>query len=112
MATGRLQFGRLCLLTVACVFLGCGGSGDRGGGHARAMAAFLTGVHPNKTDGTDIRNGLSVDHPAAVRFGENTRLASLEVGSEHGAIAGHCDSRYTCPPPPTTSRTPPTHTFP
>ena len=31
--------------------------GDGGGDHARAMAAFLTGVHPRKTDGTDIRAG-------------------------------------------------------
>lgn len=36
MAMGRLQFGRLCLLTVACVFLGCGGSGDAAGGKAAA----------------------------------------------------------------------------
>ena len=70
--------------------------GDGGGGHARAMAAFLTGVHPNKTDGTDIRNGISVDQAAAVRIGEKTRLASLEVGTEHGAMAGNCDSGYSC----------------
>jgi hypothetical protein len=70
--------------------------GDGGGGHARAMAAFLTGVHPNKTDGTDIRNGISVDQAAAVRIGEKTRLTSLEVGTEHGAMAGNCDSGYSC----------------
>ena len=28
--------------------------GDGGGDHARAMAAYLTGVHPRKTDGADI----------------------------------------------------------
>lgn len=70
--------------------------GDGGGGHARAMAAYLTGVHPNKTDGTDIRNGISVDQAAAAHVGHRTRLASLEVGTEHGAMAGNCDSGYSC----------------
>lgn len=70
--------------------------GDGGGGHARAMAAFLTGVHPNKTDGTDIRNGISVDQAAAARMGNRTRLPSLEVGTENGAMAGNCDSGYSC----------------
>ncbi len=70
--------------------------GDGGGGHARAMAAYLTGVHPNKTDGTDIRNGISVDQAAASRVGDKTRLASLEIGTEHGAMAGNCDSGYSC----------------
>ena len=70
--------------------------GDGGGGHARALSAFLTGVHPHKTDGTDIRNGISVDQAAAARIGEKTRLASLEIGTEQGAMAGNCDSGYSC----------------
>ena len=70
--------------------------GDGGGDHARALAAFLTGVHPKKTDGTDIRNGVSVDQVAASRVGEKTRLASLEIGTEAGAMAGNCDSGYGC----------------
>lgn len=70
--------------------------GDGGGGHARAMAAYLTGVHPHKTDGTDIRNGVSVDQVAASRVGDKTRLSSLEIGTEHGAMAGNCDSGYSC----------------
>src|SRR5690606_9985809 len=39
--------------------------GDGGGDHARAMAAFLTGAQPRKTDGTDLRAGISVDQVAA-----------------------------------------------
>ncbi len=70
--------------------------GDGGGGHARALSAFLTGAHPYKTDGTDIRNGVSVDQVAAARIGEKTRLASLEMGTEPGAMAGNCDSGYSC----------------
>ncbi len=32
--------------------------GDGGGDHARAMAAFLTGKHPRKTNGADLRGHL------------------------------------------------------
>jgi hypothetical protein len=70
--------------------------GDGGGDHARAMAAFLTGVHPRKTDGTSIRNGTSVDQIAAAMVGDETRLASLEIGADKGAMAGDCDSGYSC----------------
>jgi hypothetical protein len=70
--------------------------GDGGGDHARALAAFSTGAHPKKTDGTDIRNGISVDQIAASHVGNQTRLASLEVGTEHGSMAGNCDSGYSC----------------
>lgn len=70
--------------------------GDGGGDHARALASFLTGAHPVKTDGTDIRNGISVDQVAASRVGDQTRLASLEIGCEAGAMAGNCDSGYSC----------------
>ena len=70
--------------------------GDGGGDHARALAAFLTGSQPRKTDGTDIRAGVSVDQVAASRVGDQTRLASLEIGCEAGSMAGNCDSGYSC----------------
>ncbi len=70
--------------------------GDGGGDHARALSAFLTGAHPYKTDGTSIRNGISADQAAAARIGDKTRMASLEIGCEHGAMAGNCDSGYSC----------------
>lgn len=70
--------------------------GDGGGDHARALAAFLTGAQPRKTDGTDIRAGVSVDQVVAGRIGDQTRLASLEIGGEAGAMAGNCDSGYSC----------------
>lgn len=70
--------------------------GDGPGDHARALASFLTGSHPVKTDGTDIRNGISVDQVAASRIGHLTRLGSLEIGGEAGQMAGNCDSGYSC----------------
>jgi len=51
--------------------------GDGGGDHARAMAAYLTGAQPRKTDGANIKVGVSVDQIAAARIGDRTRLASL-----------------------------------
>lgn len=70
--------------------------GDGGGDHARALAAFLTGCQPRKTDGTDIRAGVSADQVAAARVGDQTRLPSIELGCEPGAMAGNCDSGYSC----------------
>jgi len=71
-------------------------NGDGAGDHARAMAAFLTGAQPRKTDGTDIRLGVSVDQVAATRLADQTRLASLEIGCDPSAMAGNCDSGYSC----------------
>lgn len=70
--------------------------GDGPGDHARSLAAFLTGVHPNKTDGADIRAGVSVDQVAAQSIGKHTRFPSLELGIEAGRQAGNCDSGYSC----------------
>ncbi|HZZ78298.1 MAG TPA: DUF1552 domain-containing protein [Gemmataceae bacterium] len=71
-------------------------NGDGAGDHARAMAAFLTGAQPRKTDGSDIRAGISVDQVAASRIGHQTRLGSLEMGADPSALAGNCDSGYSC----------------
>ncbi|MFO0264480.1 MAG: DUF1552 domain-containing protein, partial [Planctomycetota bacterium] len=70
--------------------------GDGPGDHARAVAAYLTSAHPKKSDGTDIRNGVSIDQVIARQLGERTRLPSLEVGMEQSAAAGNCDSGYSC----------------
>jgi Protein of unknown function (DUF1552) len=70
--------------------------GDGGGDHARAMASFLTGRHPLKTGGADLRAGVSVDQLAAQRVGHFTRFPSLEIGCEGGQNAGECDHGYSC----------------
>ncbi|HEX3871088.1 MAG TPA: DUF1552 domain-containing protein, partial [Pirellulales bacterium] len=57
---------------------------------------FLTGVHPRKTSGVDIRVGVSVDQIAASRLGIDTRFPSLEIGVDRGGNAGNCDSGYSC----------------
>jgi hypothetical protein len=70
--------------------------GDGGGDHARAMASFLTGTHPKKTGGADLKAGISVDQLAASKVGQATRFASLEIGCEGGRDAGQCDHGYSC----------------
>ena len=70
--------------------------GDGPGDHARAASTFLTGVHPKKTDGADIRVGISVDQVAAQKIGHKTRFGSIELGTEPGRLAGNCDSGYSC----------------
>jgi hypothetical protein len=70
--------------------------GDGPGDHARAAASYLTGVHPRKTAGADIQNGISVDQVAAQRIGSETRFASLELGCDDSRTIGNCDSGYSC----------------
>lgn len=69
-------------------------NGDGPGDHARAAATFLTGCQARKTDGKDIKVGVSVDQLAAQH--SRTKLPSLELGCESGALAGNCDSGYSC----------------
>jgi hypothetical protein len=70
--------------------------GDGPGDHARSNSVFLTGAQPLKTDGKDIRVGISVDQVMADKIGGQTRLASLELGCERGTQSGNCDSGYSC----------------
>ncbi len=70
--------------------------GDGAGDHARAGASWLTGVHPKKTEGADIRAGISADQIAARELGKVTQLSSLEIGLEEPNLAGGCDSGYSC----------------
>jgi len=70
--------------------------GEGAGDHARAAAAYLTGVHPKKTEGADLRAGVSMDQIAAAALGAETELASLEVSLESREPVGSCDPGYSC----------------
>ncbi len=70
--------------------------GDGPGDHARCASTFITGAHPFKTAGADIRVGISADQFAAQQIGKKTKLPSLELGIERGRTAGNCDSGYSC----------------
>ncbi len=69
--------------------------GDGAGDHARAASSYLTGVHPRKTEGADIRCSRSMDQIAAAHLSSQTRLPSLEVTCEDSRQVGSCDS-YSC----------------
>ena len=71
-------------------------NGDGPGDHARSAGVFLTGVQPLKSEGSEIRAGVSVDQFAAQRIGHETRFTSLELGTERGRQSGKCDSGYSC----------------
>lgn len=70
--------------------------GDGPGDHARAGASFLTGVHPKKTAGADIRSGVSADQFAAKALASESRFPSIELGCEDSPTVGNCDSGYSC----------------
>jgi len=70
--------------------------GDGPGDHARSASTYLTGEHPYKTAGANIKVGISVDQAAADHIGKKTKLPSLEIGIERGRNAGNCDSGYSC----------------
>ncbi len=72
------------------------GNGDGAGDHARSAGVFLTGVQPLKSEGAEIRAGVSADQVIAKAIGHQTRFASLELGAETGRQSGKCDSGYSC----------------
>ncbi len=70
-------------------------NGDGPGDHARAAAAYLTGIQPLKTEG-QVRLGESADQRAARLIGGRTRVRALALGLEAGRQSGQCDSGYAC----------------
>ena len=71
-------------------------NGDGAGDHARSAGSWLTGAQPLKSEGAQIRAGISADQAAAQVLGKQTRFASLELGMEPGRQGGKCDSGYSC----------------
>jgi len=69
---------------------------DGAGAHAAATASFLTCAHAFKTEGANIKNGISMDQVAAAQLGLNTVFPSLQLGIEGGNNLGDCDSGYSC----------------
>jgi hypothetical protein len=70
--------------------------GEGIGDHARASATWLTGVRVKKTEGPDIRAGISVDQIVAQQLGRETQLASLELALDSVEVLGACDAGYSC----------------
>ena len=71
-------------------------NGDGAGDHARASASYLTAAQPRKTQGADIKVGVSIDQFTAQKLKNDTRFPSLEIGCDRGQNSGNCDSGYSC----------------
>lgn len=72
------------------------GVGDGVGGHARSCGPWLTSARVKKTEGPDIRAGISMDQIAAQHIGQETQLSSLELSLDSNATLGACDAGYSC----------------
>ncbi len=72
------------------------GVGDGVGGHARSCGPWLTASRIKKTEGSDIRAGISMDQVAAKHLGKETQLSSLELTLDSNDTLGACDSGYSC----------------
>jgi hypothetical protein len=57
---------------------------------------WLSGVHPKRTEGADVRNATTVDQLAAQVIGADTRLMSIEMALEQNYLVGNCDNGYSC----------------
>ena len=66
------------------------------GDHTRGTSSWLTGVHCKRTEGADVRNGISADQIAAQALGAATPLPSLELAIDLNFLAGQCENSYSC----------------
>jgi len=69
---------------------------EGGADHFRSSAVFLTAAHARQTTGPDIFNGISIDQLYAQRFGQDTRLPSIQLCVENIALSGSCGFDYSC----------------
>ncbi len=69
---------------------------DGPGDHAAGTGSFLTSAHCFKTEGANIRNGVSIDQIIANTIGTEHRFPSLALSSQGGGNVGGCDSGYSC----------------
>jgi hypothetical protein len=66
------------------------------GDHTRGTSSWLTGVHPKRTEGADVRNATSADQIAAAQLGKDTALPSLELCIDLNFLGGQCENSYAC----------------
>jgi hypothetical protein len=70
--------------------------GEKGADHAHPAAVYLSGAHPKRTTGQDVRCGITADQLMAKHIGQDTPLPSLELGIEDVGATGTCGSGYSC----------------
>ncbi|MGE0816326.1 MAG: DUF1552 domain-containing protein [Vicinamibacterales bacterium] len=67
-----------------------------GADHFRSSAVFLTAAHAKQTEGSDIRNGTSIDQLYARAHGQDTPLPSIQLCIENLDSSGTCGYNYSC----------------
>jgi hypothetical protein len=67
-----------------------------GADHFRSSAVFLTAARPKQTEGSDIRNGTSIDQQYAAHVGGETPLPSIQLCIENLDSSGTCGYNYSC----------------
>jgi hypothetical protein len=70
--------------------------GDGNGDHTRSTGSWLTGVHIKRTEGSDLRAGVSADQVIAAQVKKETPLPSLELSILPNSVTGGCDTGYSC----------------
>ena len=53
-------------------------------------------MHCKRTEGADVRNGVSADQIAARHLGQTTALPSLELAIDLNFLGGQCENSYSC----------------
>ena len=66
------------------------------GQHPRAQSSWLSGCRAFKTNGPDIRLGVSLDQILAREFEKETQLGSLELTLDPTDLAGNCAYGFSC----------------
>jgi hypothetical protein len=70
--------------------------GDGNGDHTRSTATWLTGTKIKRTEGSDLRAGVSIDQVFASQARNHTSLPSLELAILPNSVTGGCDTGYSC----------------
>lgn len=66
------------------------------GTHATSNSAFLSCAKAKLTESSDYHLGTTVDQIAAREIGQESRLPSLELGTELLDVVGQCDDGFAC----------------
>ncbi|MBM3779110.1 MAG: DUF1552 domain-containing protein [Acidimicrobiia bacterium] len=69
--------------------------GDGNGDHARSCSAWLSAVHPKRTE-TAPEAGTTLDQFVAEEIGADTQLRSLQLAVDDFTLLGGCESGYAC----------------
>ena len=69
---------------------------EEGADHFRSSAVFLTAAHAKQTPGADVLNGVSIDQLYAQRFGQDTRVPSIQLCIENVGLSDTCGYNYNC----------------